>query len=159
MSNVKKAKILVVDDEAIIREYLAAHLSEWGHTVLAAENGRQALLLAAQEQPDLVLLDIQMPEMDGIETCKRLRSVPSTRHTRIIILTALDTRDRLEETIDIGADDFLGKPINLAELRVRVSSMLKVKDMSDEVNRLAAYIETMRTLRGQPADEDPSKKP
>jgi CheY-like chemotaxis protein len=155
MSTAKSAKILVVDDEPGIREYLQTVLGGWGHTVLTASDGQEALPLAAQEQPDLILLDIRMPNLDGIETCKRLREQPTTRNLRVIILTAYDTRDRLEDSIVAGADDFLGKPINLTELRIRVSSMLRVGSMKDEVDRLEAYIKSMQEMRrgaqaGQP---------
>ena len=88
-----------------------------------------------------------MPSLNGMETCKRLRERPTTRNIRIIILTAYDTRDRLEEAIAAGADDFLGKPIDLTELRIRVRSMLRVKDMHDEADRLEAYIKSMKALR------------
>jgi DNA-binding response OmpR family regulator len=147
MSDTKPAKILVVDDEPAIREYLKMVLTEQGYTVLTAPDGREALPLAVQEQPDLILLDIFMPYLDGIETLKRLRERPTTRNLRVIILTAYDTRDRLEDSIVAGADDFLSKPINLTELRIRVSSMLKVKGMTDEVERLETYINSMKEMR------------
>lgn len=141
------AKILVVDDEPAIREYLKMVLTETGYTVLVAADGREALPVAVQEQPDLILLDIMMPHLDGIATCQQLRERPTTRNLRIIMLTAYDTQDRLEESIVAGADDFLSKPINLTELRVRVEAMLKVKNMADEVDRLEAYIKSMKELR------------
>jgi len=150
MSEVK-TKILVVDDEPSIREFLHEILTDEGHQVFTASDGREALLMAVKEQPDLILLDIMMPHMDGMETCRQLRERPTTRHIRIIMLTAYDSRDRLEESIVAGADDFLGKPVNLAELQVRVGSMLKVKDMQDEVERLEAYIKSMNDLRAHPA--------
>jgi putative two-component system response regulator len=151
MSQPPTAKILVVDDEDAIREYLQQILTEWGYTVITAADGREALPVAVREQPDLILLDIAMPHLDGIETCKRLRERPTTRAARVIILTAYDTRDRLEESIAAGADDFLGKPINLTELRLRVTSMLKVKDTADAVERLEAYIRSLKELRARDA--------
>jgi DNA-binding response OmpR family regulator len=151
MSQPAPAKILVVDDEDAIREYLQQILIEWGYTVFTAADGRAALPVAVREQPDLILLDIAMPHLDGIETCKRLRERPTTRPARVIILTAYDTRDRLEESIAAGADDFLGKPVNLTELRLRVTSMLKVKGTADEVERLEAYIKSLKELRARDA--------
>jgi DNA-binding response OmpR family regulator len=149
MSEAKPTKILVVDDEPSIREFLHQILTEDGFEVLTAGDGREALPIAVKEQPDLILLDIAMPNMDGMETCRQLRERPTTRNIRIIMLTAYDSRDRLEESIVAGADDFLGKPVNLAELQVRVRSMIKVKNMADEVERLEAYIKSMDALRSQ----------
>jgi DNA-binding response OmpR family regulator len=147
----KKPKILVVDDEPSIREFLHHVLTDEGYEVLTADDGLTALPIAVTEQPDLILLDIMMPGLNGMETCKRLRERPTTSHIRVIILTAYDTRDRLEESIVTGADDFLGKPIDLTELRIRVRAMLKVKDMQDEVDRLEAYITSMKSLRQEAA--------
>jgi len=151
MTQEKKAKILCVDDEPSIREILYHVLKEEGYQVLTASDGQEALAVAAKEQPDLVLLDIMMPNLDGMETCRRLRAQPATRDLRVIILTAYDMRERLEQAITAGADDFLGKPIDLTELRIRVRSMLKVKDMADEVDRLEAYIKSMKSQRAAPA--------
>jgi two-component system cell cycle response regulator len=147
MAQEKKGKILVVDDEAYIREFLHVVLTDDGYQVLTANDGLEALPIAVAEQPDLILLDIMMPGLNGMETCKRLRERPTTRNIRVIILTAYDQRERLEESIAAGADDFLGKPIDLTELRIRVRSMLKVRDMQDEVDRLEAYINSMKSLR------------
>ena len=148
MSDGKKWKILCADDEPSIREFLHDVLTHEGYEVITASDGREALMLAVKEQPDLILLDILMPNLDGIETCRQLRERPTTRNIRIIILTAYDQRERLEQSIEAGADDFLGKPVDITELRIRVRAMLKVKDMSDEANRLEAYIQSMLTLRG-----------
>ena len=150
MGDGKKPKVLCVDDEPSIREILDHVLTEEGYEVLTANDSQEALPIAVKEQPDLILLDIMMPNLDGMETCRRLRERPTTRDIRIIMLTAYDTRDRLDEAIVAGADDFLGKPIDMTELRIRVRSMLKVKDMSDEVERLEAYIRSMKTLRAEP---------
>jgi DNA-binding response OmpR family regulator len=148
MSAAKKSKILCVDDEPAIRELLHRVLADEGYDVITAGDGREALQAVAQHPPDLILLDIMMPNLNGMETCRRLREQPATHNIRVIILTAYDQRDRLEESIAAGADDFLGKPIDLTELRVRVRAMLRVKDMSDEVERLEAYIRSMQSLRG-----------
>lgn len=150
MVETKKTKVLVVDDEVHIREFLHEILTEDGHEVLTAASGEAALPVAKQEQPDLILLDIKMPGLSGLEVCRRLRADAATQRIRIIILTAFDTRDQLEESIVAGADDFLGKPVQLAELRLRVQSMLNVRDMEDEVERLEAYIKSMDHLRGHP---------
>lgn len=152
MSNAKKSKILVVDDEAGIREFLYTVLTQEGYEVITASDGQAGLTMAADQQPDLILLDINMPHLNGMETCRRLREKDTTSHLRVIMLTGYDTRDRLEESIVTGADDFLGKPVDLTELRIRVRSMLKVKDMSDEVERLESYIHSLKVMRGEPTE-------
>jgi CheY-like chemotaxis protein len=149
MNEVSQGKILVVDDEAGMRDLLKLVLGGWGYTVLTAADGCEALSVAEREQPDLILLDIAMPKLNGMEACVQLRERPTTRNIRIIILTAYDTQSRLEESIVSGADDFLGKPINQVELRVRVASMLKVKDIPGDVERLEAYIKHMREMRAE----------
>ena len=150
MNEPKKAKILVVDDELPLREFLTDVLTEEGYEIITAEDGLQAIDRAASEQPDLILLDILMPRLDGMATCKKLRSHPMTKNIRVIFLTAFNSRDRLEEAIDANADDFLGKPINTVELCVRVRSMLNVRHIPDEVDRLEEYVKTMKSLRPRP---------
>lgn len=142
-----RAKILVVDDEAAIREYETCLLSELGHEVVAAADGMEALRLARERQPHLVLLDIMMPELSGIEVCRQLRADPRTRDVRIIVVSAVDAKRALEESIIAGADDFLAKPINALELMVRVRSMLRVRSIPDEEERLEAYVKNLQAMR------------
>ena len=142
-----RARILVVDDEAPIREYEASLLSEFGHEVLTASEGYEALKLAREKQPDLILLDIMMPEMSGIEVCRQLRGDPQTRDLRILVVSGVDTRKTLEESLDAGADDFITKPIDRLELMVRVRSMLRVRDIPDQEKRLGTYKEHIRKMR------------
>ncbi len=127
-----RARILVVDDEAPIREYEASLLSEFGHEVLTASNGAQALRIAREIRPHLVLLDALMPEMSGVKVCRRLRADPCTRDVRIIVVSGWDAEKALEQSIAAGADDFMGKPIDRLELMVRVRSMLRVRNIPDE---------------------------
>lgn len=140
---------MIVDDEAPIREYEASLLSEFGHEVLTASEGYEALKLAREKQPDLVLLDIMMPEMSGIEVCRQLREDPRTRDIRILVVSGVDTRKTLEESLDAGADDFITKPIDRLELMVRVRSMLRVRDIPDQEERLGTYKEHIRKMRRQ----------
>jgi CheY-like chemotaxis protein len=142
-----RAKILIVDDEAAIREYEATLLGELGHEVLAAADGAEALRLAREKQPDLVLLDIMMPELSGIEVCRQLRADPNTRDIRVIVVSAVDAKRALEESIIAGADDFLAKPINALELMVRVRSILRVRNIPDEEERLEAYVKNLQAMR------------
>jgi len=142
-----RAKILVVDDEAPIREYETALLSELGHEVLVAADGAEALELARAQQPHLVLLDIMMPELSGIEVCRQLRADPRTRDIRVIVVSAVDAKRALEESIIAGADDFLAKPIHALELMVRVRSILRVRNIPDEDERLEAYVKNLQAMR------------
>jgi two-component system cell cycle response regulator len=142
-----RARILVVDDEPAIREYVTSLLSELGHEVLAAANGVEALRLARERQPHLILLDIMMPELSGIEVCRQLRADPRTRDMRIIVVSAVDAKRALEESIIAGADDFLAKPIHALELMVRVRSILRVRNILDEEERLEAYVKNLQAMR------------
>jgi len=142
-----RARILVVDDEAAIRDYETALLSELGHEVLTAADGAEALRLAREKQPHLVLLDIMMPELSGIEVCRQLRADPRTRDIRVIVVSAVDAKRALEESIIAGADDFLAKPIHALELMVRVRSILRVRNITDEEERLEAYVKNLQAMR------------
>jgi len=142
-----KPAVLVVDDEPAVREYQTALLSELGHEVLTAADGAQALELALEKQPHLVLLDIMMPELSGIEVCRRLRADPRTRDIRVIVVSAVDAKRALEESVIAGADDFLAKPINALELMVRVRSILRVRNIQDEKERLESYVKNLQAMR------------
>ena len=142
-----RARILVVDDEAAIREYETSLLSEIGHEVLVAANGIEALRLAYEKRPHLVLLDIMMPELSGIEVCRQLRADPRTHEIRIIMVSAVDAKRALEESIIAGADDFLAKPVNALELMVRVRSILRVRNIPNEDERLEAYVKNLQAMR------------
>jgi two-component system cell cycle response regulator len=142
-----RARILVVDDEPAIREYEASLLSELGHEVLAAADGAEALELARTKQPHLILLDIMMPELSGIEVCRQLRADPRTRDIRVIVVSAVEAKRALEESIIAGADDFLAKPIHALELMVRVRSILRVRNIPDEEERLEAYVKNLQAMR------------
>ncbi len=126
------ARILVVDDNPLNVKLLAAKLSKDYYEVITAENGFDALRMAVDEQPDLILLDIMMPEIDGFEVCKRLKTDGATKHIPIVMVTALsDVADRVRG-LEAGADDFLTKPINDVALMARVRSLLRLKRIMDE---------------------------
>lgn len=126
------ARILVVDDNPLNVKLLAAKLAKDYYAVLTAENGKIALQLAVEEQPDIILLDIMMPEIDGFEVCQRLKADPMTRHIPVVMVTALsDVSDRVRG-LEAGADDFLTKPINDIALMARVRSLLRLKRIMDE---------------------------
>jgi signal transduction histidine kinase len=133
------ARILVVDDTPEIQELLQIHLETEGYQVLVAGNGQEALAAVAAEAPDLILLDVLMPVMDGYEVCRRLKADEETAFIPIVILTALQDLSHRLRGIELGADDFLTKPFNHLELLTRVRSLLRVKGLHDQVvatNRL-----------------------
>ncbi len=126
------ARILIVDDTSLNVKLLAAKLAHEYYVVSTAENGEEALQKAALEKPDLILLDVMMPVMDGFETCRRLKADPATAHIPVIIITALtDIADRVKG-LEEGADDFLAKPINDLALMARIKSLLRTKSLMDE---------------------------
>ncbi len=126
------ARILIVDDTPLNVKLLTAKLARDYYTISTAENGVEALKKVAMETPDLILLDVMMPEMDGFETCHRLKANPATAHIPVIIITALtDAADRVKG-LAAGADDFLGKPIDDLALMARIRSLLRMKILMDE---------------------------
>jgi DNA-binding response OmpR family regulator len=128
----KPARILVVDDRPDGRKLLALRLAQDGYEVRQAEGGEQALAMAAQEPPDLVLLDVLMPGMDGFETCRRLRAMAALRAVPVVMVTSLEATDDCVRGLEAGADDFIIKPFKPAELKARVRSLLRVKTLFDE---------------------------
>jgi adenylate cyclase len=134
------AKILVVDDTPKNVKLLADLLTVKGYTVVTAASGREALALVGAEKPDLVLLDVVMPEMSGYEVCRKIRENPATQILPVMMVTALDPSEERIKGLDAGADDFLTKPINQAELLARVRSLLRIKELYDTVQTQAAEL-------------------
>ena len=138
--------VLVVDDLPANVRLLDAVLSPRGYRVLGAGSGPEALALVAEHRPDLVLLDIVMPEMDGYEVCRRLRQDPATAFLPVVMITASGDQERLL-AIEAGADDFVAKPFDQAELVARVRSLLRIKRYHDTIEGQAAELaEWNRTL-------------
>jgi adenylate cyclase len=127
------AKILVVDDTPHNVKLLADLLAVKGYAVVTASSGVQALEKVAKEAPDLVLLDVVMPEMSGYDVCRKIRGNPATAVLPVIMVTALDPGQERLKGIEAGADDFLSKPINQQELLARVRSLLRIKVLHDEL--------------------------
>ena len=121
-----KGKILVVDDDPLGRDTIEALLAPEGYDLLTASSGLDALTQASQTTPDLILLDIMMPGMDGYEACRRLRSDPAISEVPIILITALDDRESKLQGIRAGADDFVSKPIDRVELRARIRTIIRL---------------------------------
>src|SRR6266487_654807 len=134
------AKILVVDDTVHNVRMLVDLLAAKGYSTVTAASGPEALAKVEAERPDLVLLDIMMPDMDGYEVCRRIRATPEYGILPVVMVTALDpARERIKGLED-GADDFLTKPVNMAELIARVRSLLRIKDLYTTVQTQAAEL-------------------
>jgi adenylate cyclase len=139
--------VLVVDDLPANVRLLDAVLSPRGYRVLGAGSGPEALALVAERRPDLILLDIVMPEMDGYEVCRRLRQDPATAFLPVVMITASGDQERLL-AIEAGADDFVAKPFDKAELLARVRSLLRIKRYHDTIEgQTAELAEWNRTLK------------
>ncbi|HEY9235421.1 MULTISPECIES: PleD family two-component system response regulator [Phenylobacterium] len=142
------ARILVVDDiEANVR-LLEAKLTAEYYEVLTAHDGPTALALAAKEKPDIVLLDVMMPGMDGFQVCRRLKNDPETRHLPVVLVTALDGRGDRIAGLEAGADEFLTKPIDDMMLFARVRSLTRLKMVIDELRDREASGRRMGVIAG-----------
>ena len=145
--------VLAVDYLPANVRVLDAVLSPRGYRVLGAGSGPEALALVAEHRPDLVLLDIVMPEMDGYEVCRRLRQDPATAFLPVVMITASGDQERLL-AIEAGADDFVAKPFDQAELLARVRSLLRIKRYHDTIEGQAAELaEWNRTLEQRVSDQ------
>lgn len=143
--------LLIVDDEENLRSMLAAALRHHGFTITSAADGREALRLVAEERPDLVVLDVMMPELDGFEVCRRLRA--DGDRTPVVFLTARDDTDDKVRGLTLGGDDYLQKPFSLDELVARVEAVLRrTSDGSSavrfEVADLSMDDDAHRVIRG-----------
>lgn len=138
-------KILIADDNIQNCELLEAYLAEEAYEVQTATDGQQTLDKVASFQPDLILLDIMMPKVSGFEVCERLRRQPETKDLPVLMVTALNEMGDIEKAVKSGADDFLTKPVHRLELLTRVRSMLRVRKLMNERDRLLAYIEEVET--------------
>jgi adenylate cyclase len=134
------AKILVVDDTPLNVKMLADVLTFKGYQVITAAGGKEALGKIDTEHPDLVLLDVMMPGMNGYEVCQTIRANPATGMLPVVMVTALDPAQERVKGIEAGADDFLSKPINQPELLARVRSLLRVKHLWDTVQTQAGQL-------------------
>ena len=136
----KTPQVLVVDDNQQNLELLQAYLEDIDCETLTANDGLEALNVIAGNQIDLVLLDIMMPRMSGFEVCRRIKNDPKTTDIPVIMVTALNEFGDIERGIDSGTDDFLSKPVNKLELLTRVKTMLKLKHLTDKLERTLAYL-------------------
>jgi len=135
------ARVLIVDDEPHNRQLLEVMLATGGYLVQTAASGEEALAIVAQQPPDLILLDVMMPGMDGYEVTAKLKSGPATRNVPVIIITALDDRDARMRGLNAGAEDFLSKPVDRAELSVRVRNLVRLKAYGDYYDKYSRVLE------------------
>ena len=132
--------VLVVDDNQQNLELLQVYLEDVDCRSIPASDGPEALDIIAKEPPDLILLDVMMPKMSGFEVCRRIKNDPKTSDIPVIMVTALNEFGDIERAIDSGTDDFLSKPVNKLELLTRIRTMLKLKHLSDKLERTLAYL-------------------
>ncbi len=140
-----KNRILIADDNQANRELLEAYLATIDCDVEMAVDGADTLAKVKSFQPDLILLDVMMPKMSGFEVCQGLKGNAATSKIMVLMVTALNESGDIERAVKAGTDDFLSKPVNKVELIKRVENMLRLKDVSDELERLRQYIEQMET--------------
>src|SRR5436305_271685 len=131
------AKILVVDDNGANRDILDARLRAHGYDILQAADGEEALSATHKHLPDLILLDIMMPKIDGIEVCRRIKSDPTLPFTPIILVTAKSDGKDVVAGLEAGADEYLTKPLDQPALVARVKSVLRIKELHDQVRAQA----------------------
>jgi len=141
------ARILIVDDNETNRDILVTRLSKHGYDTLQAGDGEEALASVSQHHPDLILLDVEMPKLDGFEVCRRLKKDPAMPFMPIILCTARAASQDVVTGLDAGADEYLTKPIDQAALVARVRSMLRIKELHDQVQAqskdLASWNQTL----------------
>ncbi len=155
MENTNKLPtVLVVDDDQQNLELVQVYLEDIECEALAARDGLEALEIVATKKPDLILLDVMMPKMSGFEVCRRLKQNPATSSIPIIMVTALNEFGDIERGIDSGTDDFVSKPINKLELLTRIRTMLKLKHVTDRLQRTMAYLDEIER-HSQPAAVTP----
>lgn len=140
-------RILIADDNQANVELLEAYLVDRECQIECAVDGQETLEKIDSFQPDLILLDVMMPKVSGFEVCEKIKTNPETRRIMVLMVTALNELGDIERAVAAGTDDFLSKPVQKLELLKRVDNMLRLKDVSDENERLRRYIEEMEASR------------
>jgi putative two-component system response regulator len=139
-------RVLVVDDDEAAARLLQRILQPEGYAVEVAQDGDSAFTAVSSRQPDVVLLDVMLPGVNGFEICRRLKQERSTRLTPVILVTALSARQARLEGVDSGADDFLTKPVDSHELLARVRSLVRMKRYTDDLDSAASIITTLAVM-------------
>ena len=139
----RRSRVLIADDNEPNRELLEVYLTDIDCDIATAVDGKDTLDQVAKFHPDVILLDVMMPKLSGFEVCQRLKADPATSPIMVLMVTALGELGDIERAVEAGTDDFLSKPVNRVELVKRVENMLKLRHVSDELERLRSYIRTM----------------
>ena len=139
----RRPRVLIADDNEPNRELLEVYLADIDCDIATAVDGVDTLAKVQAFQPDVILLDVMMPKLSGFEVCQRLKSAADSSRIMILMVTALGELGDIERAVQAGTDDFLSKPVNRVELVKRVENMLKLRHVSDELERLRSYIRTM----------------
>ncbi|MGR3319181.1 MAG: hybrid sensor histidine kinase/response regulator [Candidatus Anammoxibacter sp.] len=142
----RKERILIVDDDLISCETLEGLLFPEGYETTVASSGKEAIALVKTFNPDTILLDVIMSDMDGFEVCRQIKADEKTRQVPIILVTGLDSKEDLSKGLNAGAEDFLKKPVNGTELRARVRSMLRIKRQFDELEETMLLREDLANM-------------
>jgi len=149
----KRMKLLITEDEPVSRHILQSVLVKWGYEVLTATNGEEAWeVLQGEDPPSLAILDWMMPEMDGLEVCRKVRQCDRLKLTYLILLTAKDRKEDLVVGLRAGADDYIPKPFDVRELRARIEVGLRIlnlqKTLSNRVRELEEALLKVKQLQG-----------
>ena len=137
------SKILIADDNIPNVELLEAYLGGLDYEIETAGDGAETLEKVKTFAPDLILLDIMMPKLSGFEVCEKLKSDPKTQGIMVLMVTALSELGDIERAVNAGCDDYLSKPVNKFELLKRVDNMLRLRSVTNELERLKRYIDEM----------------
>lgn len=147
MPDERKQKILCVDDEPKNLKLAADLLRLWGYEVLTVGDGKAALEVLKAAKPDLILLDIMMPKLDGYEVCRRIKSAKETQFIPVVMLTALSEKEDRIKSIETDADDFISKPFDKEELKARVKSLLRIKSLRDKLEESYEKLKQLESLK------------
>ena len=137
------SRILIADDNVPNIELLEAYLAGLDYEIETAEDGAETIEKVKSFAPDLILLDIMMPKLSGFEVCEKLKSDPGTQGIMILMVSALSELGDIERAVNAGCDDYLSKPVNKFELLKRVDNMLRLRSVTNELERLKRYIDEM----------------
>ena len=151
MEDLKDSVVLVVDDNPRNLGVLFNYLSKFEFTILVAQDGKSAFRLLDEQIPDLILLDVMLPDTDGYDICRRLKIRDDTRDVPVIMVTALTELGDIERGVESGTDDFITKPVNRLELVTRVRSLLRVRHLQNELERTLAYLAELEQARNTDA--------
>ena len=135
-----QSTVLIVDDNPQNIELLQAFLESLPVRIVTAVDGVDALRKVEEHNPDLVLLDVMMPQMSGFQVCRRIKAEPKTRDIQVLMVTALNELGDIEQANECGTDDFVSKPVNKIELLTRVKSLLRVRHLKSELERALTYL-------------------